>query len=524
MVDIMSKKSKRKSNNAALSNINGAENSALSLKNNDLFSKINFNPSLLILLFVTLLGAYLRLHALGSESIWLDEASTFRMSNVDSISSVWANAIQDRHPPLHFLIIHFITLFSTSEFWIRFPSAVFGILSIPAIYLTAESLFRKREGIISAFILSISVFHIFYSQEARMYSQMMFFSLLTIYFLYRSSIENKKWLWMSFSVSSALAFYSFYYTIFVLIPIGIFYLTMQLKNSFKEKKIVISDIGNVKQFALSIIVFLVLISPLIVPFISQSISRTSDTPTWGMSQSFSFFSSILQQFSIAGTGYYLFLLFFLIGSIFMIKNIDQRDQSLLLGLLFILPFVASFILAGKMPFSSRYLLFILPVYFIVISRGITGVADFLFKLDTGSSKRNETNVMNLSFVVFVLFILLVLSFSSMSMYYSNPQKNDWRSTVDYLNEVSSPGDVIVFLPGYMTQPFKYYYDSDDRIIESASNSEALININSKYDSKIWYVITWDISAANPEGDALAWLNENAVMVNQITGIYIMTNR
>lgn len=523
--DTMSKRSKRKSNDAVLSNNAGTEKFSVSIKNETFISKITSNTTLLILFFITLLGAYLRIHGLGSESIWLDEASTFRMSSVDSIATVWANAIQDRHPPLHFLVIHFVTMFSNSEFWLRFPSAVFGILTIPAIYLTADCLFGKKEGLISAFILSISVVHIFYSQEARMYSQMVFFSLISVYFLYRSYSENKNWLWMGFSISAALAFYSFYYTVFVLVPLILFYCIVQLKDSYRGTKIVISDVENAKHFVLSMVVFLVLISPLIIPFVSQSISRTSGSPTWGMSQSASFFTSILQQFSIAGTGFYVLLFFFLIGSVFLFKDNKKREQSLLLGLLFILPFIASFILAAKMPFSSRYLLFILPIYIVIISRGITGTSDFLFSPKKPSSKKNESDVVNMYFTTLVLLIILLLSFSSLSSYYSTLQKNDWRTATSYLGEISSPGDVIVFLPGYMTQPFEYYYSSDDRIIAGASSSETLMDVNSKYsNSKIWYVITWDISAADPAGDALKWLNENATVVNQITGIYIMTNR
>ena len=485
--------------------------------------KIFSDQYLLVLAAIILLGAYLRIHNLGTQSIWLDEASSYYMSYGNSVSWVWTNAMADRHPPLHFLILHFVSIFSSSEFMLRLPSAIFGILTIPVIYKIGESLFGKKEGLISAFILSISSIHIFYSQEARMYAQMVLFSIASLYFLYRAYKENKNWMWAGFVVSASLGFYSFYYTIFVLVPEIIFYIIIQLKDSFKSRRIVISDLKNVRLFVLSMFVFLILVSPVLMPFISQSISRASETPTWGMGQSSDFVIIILKQYSTYTNTSYVFLLLFLIGFIASIFNKSQREQAMLLGLMFVIPFMASYILAAKMPFSPRYLLFILPIYILAISRGITGIANFMYQIPSSGIDKSKTSRVAAMLMLTCLIALVCLQ--PLSSYYSTPQKNDWRTVSNYFHDVTNSGDVIVSLPGYMGKPLKFYYDYSGTQSNSAYSAENLETINLEYENvRIWYVVTWDISAANPEGDALNWLGQNAQMVNQITGVYIFTNK
>ena len=492
-----------------------------------LTNNICLDPFLVFLFVITLLGAFLRLYSLGAESIWLDEAITYNIGSVDSFVSVWQGAMQDKHPPLHFLLIHLVTMFSSTEFALRLPSAIFGILTIPATYLLADSVFGKKEAIISAFILSISTYHIYYSQEARMYALMMFFSVMSTYFIYNAYVSNSYLMWCGFALSSALAFYSFYYTVFLIIPLVVFYCVVQFKDSLKKKHIVVTDANNLKNFTASMFGMMLLISPLIVPFISQSISRTASSPTWGVSQSLSLFSTVLRQFSISDMGFYLFFIFFIIGIFLLVMNKSKWQGSLLIGLVFTVPFIASYILSASMPFSPRHVLFILPIYILIISKGIVGTGDFFFATKKISKNKKSSKNLALNYAVYIIVIVVLLSMlsiSSISSYYSANQKNDWRSAASYFEENSNSNDIIVFLPNYMRNPFNFYYDSNGQILEGASNSQDLIHINSKYSTnKIWYVVTWDIAAVNPEGDAVDWLSQNTVVANQITGIYIFTN-
>src|ERR1700756_4617355 len=91
---------------------------------------------------------------------------------------------RDVHPPFYYLLLSFwIRAFGDGEFQVRFLSAILGILTIPLLYLIVKNLLGDSPALVSALILSLSPFHIYYSQEARMYSLLTFFVLLSIFFM-----------------------------------------------------------------------------------------------------------------------------------------------------------------------------------------------------------------------------------------------------------------------------------------------------------------------------------------------------
>jgi len=145
------------------------------------FIKDNY---LIILIFA--LGLVLRIYDLSAESLWYDESFSATISKkgvMELIKSVLSNG-EESNPPLYYILLHFwVLVFGDSEFSLRFPSVVFGSVSIIAIYALGKLLFNKRVGIIAALVITVSVFHIQYSQEARAYSMMALLSIISFYSL-----------------------------------------------------------------------------------------------------------------------------------------------------------------------------------------------------------------------------------------------------------------------------------------------------------------------------------------------------
>ena len=154
-----------------------------------------------ILALILILATFLRIYQLGMECIWLDEATSISISG-KAFLEIIRTTKGDVHPAFYYIVLHFMTWFGQSEFMVRVPSMIFGILSIPFMYLVSKRLFGVREGLISSFLLSISLMHIYYSQEARMYSLLAFLVLASIYFFYSAVEENRTWLWLGFIIST----------------------------------------------------------------------------------------------------------------------------------------------------------------------------------------------------------------------------------------------------------------------------------------------------------------------------------
>ena len=142
-----------------------------------------------MIFFILILGLVLRLISLN-QSFWLDEATSGLVVRNFSLTEIVTKfSPGDFHPPLYYLILKvWSSFFGTSEIALRFPSIIFGLLTIYLVYLIGKELFNKKAGIIAGILLATSGLHIYYSQEARMYSLT---ALLVSYLVYL--FLKKKW-------------------------------------------------------------------------------------------------------------------------------------------------------------------------------------------------------------------------------------------------------------------------------------------------------------------------------------------
>ena len=122
----------------------------------------------IILIGILILSTVLRFYRISSQSIWFDEAISFAYAELPFLDII-SVVISDTQAPLYFLFLHFWMILGKSEFILRSSSAIFGIASTFLIYLLGKEIFNKRVGLIASFLISISPFTIYYSQELRVY-------------------------------------------------------------------------------------------------------------------------------------------------------------------------------------------------------------------------------------------------------------------------------------------------------------------------------------------------------------------
>jgi 4-amino-4-deoxy-L-arabinose transferase-like glycosyltransferase len=124
------------------------------------------------LIAITLLAGFLRFWRLGRWSFWADEALTL----LDARNFPHVLRIN----PLPYALVKLTTtLFGEGEWGARLGFALVGVLSVWAIYLVASRIFDRRTGLISALLLTLLPWHIFWSQNARAYSLVLLWSLLS---------------------------------------------------------------------------------------------------------------------------------------------------------------------------------------------------------------------------------------------------------------------------------------------------------------------------------------------------------
>ena len=122
------------------------------------------------MLAIVVVASVLRLHGLDRTSIWNDEAASWNMARHPFWTMI-SEQSGDNNPPLFDIILYaMIHLFGDSETILRLPSAILGIANVYLLYRLGTVLWDRLTGVFAAALLTVSGFHLWYSQEARMYA------------------------------------------------------------------------------------------------------------------------------------------------------------------------------------------------------------------------------------------------------------------------------------------------------------------------------------------------------------------
>ena len=175
-----------------------------------------------------LLSTALRLFRLTDQSLWYDEAFDVLFAQ-RSFSTILAETANDTMPPLHYILLHTWMRIGSGEFVAKLFSVFMGVLATAATYHVGRLLLNPWVALGGALLLAISPFQIHYAREVRMYSQLLFFGLMSVAFFVRC-LRNQgegTWPkhgarrrgWIGLIVFSALVVYT--HTLGFLIPLAI---------------------------------------------------------------------------------------------------------------------------------------------------------------------------------------------------------------------------------------------------------------------------------------------------------------
>jgi uncharacterized membrane protein len=173
---------------------------------------------LLALLLIVLLASALRFFQLEDDGLWLDEIFTHYDATKLPIGRliIGGQLVSNfNHPPLYFLLARLAWSISPTDAALRAPAAMAGILCIPAIALFAARLFRRTEGLVAALLFTVSPVAIYYSQEARSYTMLWLFSLLSAWAFWKALESNDARLWAGVLLANAIGLYTSYLQILI---------------------------------------------------------------------------------------------------------------------------------------------------------------------------------------------------------------------------------------------------------------------------------------------------------------------
>ena len=476
-------------------------------------SWIERNKVVLILL-ICCVGFFLRFYDLGGESYWFDEKMSLYFSQQNLVSIFNPPPYEIQIPPLYYVLLHFwIGLLGTSELAVRSLSAIFGSLSILAIYKLGKYLFNVKIAIYSSLILAVSIFQIYFSQEARMYSLLTLTTLISIFFFLKSLNENRLRFWVSYIIVSILMLYSHFYGIFILI-FQFFYLVFYYRNKTGYAK------NGFIAFFLVILGFVPWVIKIFetTPYILEGYSAIAWIPEPNIIvilETILIFcnSSVISLlvFGYSTTG--IFKLdgvkkYFNRSSFFeRLKRIktgffDPQKFSINFCLFWMaIPIILSLLISliFQPIYIPKYLILVSPAFYLLVSKGLT--------------KKNPK-------IQYILLLILVIDSAMISYsYYTHLNKEQWRETALYIQEREDAGDLIIINAPWLELNFEHYYDGSNVVIGIQTIDQLNEVLSTTEHNKVWLILSHDI-VADPDGqvkkrlDSIYQLNSENEFVSQ----------
>jgi mannosyltransferase len=180
---------------------------------------------------LTVLAALLRIPTLGSQSYWYDEAITVSLLRRSLFGMLHGVESGESAPPLYYVLAWFWARgLGTGEFELRLLSALVGIATVPVVYAAAEALRSRRAALVAGALAATSPVLVWYSQEARAYSLLVFLASLSFLFFARALKEPTPRRLALWAIASTLALATHYFAVFVVGPELVLLVAMHVRT------------------------------------------------------------------------------------------------------------------------------------------------------------------------------------------------------------------------------------------------------------------------------------------------------
>lgn len=427
------------------------------------------------LLIILIFATFLRFYHLGYQCAWLDELLNLKQSepSLPFKETYDIVLLRDSTSFLYTFMIKYLSLiFGHSIYTARLISAISGVLSVYYIFKLGEKMISKNTGYIAAILLTINLYHIEYSQEARSYSLFVLFTIISFYrmYLFVEKPDYKNTIFLGIITGIATNTHSL--GILNMAAIYLFLFVFLLLNKDKKEKLnlfIKTFISGLITLSLFYFIF-----PLIL-------AASKITSFWIPEASYETVKQALVD--LAGKSEKILLisiLSFLFVSIYVfILNKAKKDIKnkifisylvLTIWVFTVLGVVLAKSFLGVSIVLSRYIITIMVAFVLFISIAINLLPKIAKYVVT---------------ILFVLYSLFILFFET--NYYDTIKKAEFDKVATFLNEKNSNNDKVISRYGWVLSYCVNSKNPKTIVIENSFDNHVTSMINKSIPlESFWY--------------------------------------
>jgi mannosyltransferase len=430
----------------------------------------------------------LRVVALNQQ-LWFDEIVTLLDSARDPIVRIVTHYGGQNQHMLYSVLAHYsIRLFGEQPWALRLPAVLFGAAGIPALYFFGRLVTTKREALFAAALMVINYQHVWFSQNARGYTGMVFWTLLASIFFVRCASNERKSDCIMYGVTAGLGIYTHLMMAFVVVGHAILYAWLIWARTRSTGRIPRNSSLPLYGLLLSGTVSIALYAPVIPGVFARTIGVAGTSvrsewasPLWALKE------MVHGLRNGAGGGSFAII----VGGLLLLCGLVSfwRRNRFVVGLVVFPGLVtATAVLATSHNFWPRFFFFEIGFALLMLVRGAVVCSEFAEKLLSGKG--------GLAFRLStaVLMLMLFASVLPLRAAYLYP-KQDYLSAMRFVEGQQRSEEQVVTV-GVVTTAFQRYYGRSWPLLETrAQLDEQLMR-----DRGTWliYAMPIYIRASQPE--------------------------
>ncbi|MEI2692451.1 MAG: glycosyltransferase family 39 protein [Anaerolineae bacterium] len=441
---------------------------------------------LLLLLGILLLAGALRIYRLDAKSLWLDE---ILFAGAAQQGSLWGayGPLAGTHAPLSLWLVRLASMAGGTEWVLRLPAMLASTLGVAAVWVLGRRMLGATVGLLAALFVALSAMHIDLAQDVSAYALLATLSTLLLWSLLRAAQREtagaaqgaplRGWLatWTPFVLFAVLSVYAHSYAL-VLVGLGVllFPLLLAFWRNASPAGAPAAPHSSARRGLLHLLIALAVTGLLLLPLWIGQLTGGAAQSALGAEASQGAAALRLDGQTLAALWLALVTyrpnwlmdplffsavaLWWLVGLVWLLWRRRPLGVALLLWLLLPVPLIAWVSARAGLSLTPRRLLFLLPVFQLLVAVGVVTIARLGARLAQSMASGDSRRWLVPAIYGLVLAVS-VLTFAKGSMdpvafVYGKP-KQEWRTLAAILDSQPGPRDQIIVLPS-ANGPLQWY--------------------------------------------------------------------
>jgi len=424
------------------------------------------------------------LYHLGSQSLWLDEVTSFDVARGSWGGMVaFFRSLPEQHPFYYLLLRAWLVSFGTSDAALRLLSVLPAVAGVWALFFLVERLRDRQTAAVAAVLMAFAPYWLYYGQEGRMYALLGFLTVFNAYWFLVFLDEGSRGARTTYVISAMCGVYTHLLFWFALFAQLVF---VALRDWPRRGAL----LRVAKVQALVALAYL--------PWAALLVTRRPEAQSWkGAAHVLFGLPYTLLRFSLgysevlanagwkatvpqllAGNAALLAIALPCFGALAVVGGWQlwrARPQGWFVWCGLAVPMAAALLASPVVILvGERYLMVSFPFYVTLLAAGFMG----MFR----AGRRGRAA----GAVVAALYVLVISR--ALADYYFNPAfgKEQWREVAQFVHAHEERTDVIVVHAGFVLSAFARYYGTGDHPRVRPSTDVDLATLRDA--DRVWLVL------------------------------------